>query len=644
MNIPMNTVLIIEDSHEDQRIYQRFLSRQPDFPCRILTADTGRDGLARMLAEEPTCVLLDYLLPDMDGLHFLATLKEQADLSPLPAIVMLTSQGNTSIAVKAMKYGIQDYLDKGSIKAERLIHTVTNATAHVALQRELHLQEQRLRERELQYRTLVEASIQGLYILQDAVIEFANPAMAALLGYDEPRELVGRHYAVTVAPDDRPRLEAYRRAQLEGESAPSQYEYQGLCKDGTRVWLECVVSPVSWGLGAALMVAFIDISARKQAEEDMLRARKIESVGVLAGGIAHDFNNLLTGILANVSMAKHLATEQASLVSRLSEAEKACQQAAALTQQLLTFSKGGAPVREPISVATLIRESVDFALHGAAVRAKFNMAPDLWPAHVDAGQMHQVIHNVVLNAAQAMPSGGVVSVRAGNVVLEPQSIPTLEAGRYIQLTVTDHGSGIPDHVRPNIFDPYYTTKEHGSGLGLSIAYAIVTKHDGHITVDSVPNSGSTFTIYLPTTTESIPSAPRPLYAQVSGRGHILALDDEDYILDLLHEMLDHMGYTVTCCRDGTEAIEAYQRAMAENRPIAAVILDITIPGGMGGYETFKHLCGLNPDLKAILSSGYTNSPLMANFAEYGFAGVIAKPYTVDKLQDVLFRVLSHASA
>lgn len=331
-------------------------------------------------------------------------------------------------------------------------------------------------------------------------------------------------------------------------------------------------------------------------------------------------------------------------MSRLSEAEKACQQAAALTQQLLTFSKGGAPVREPISVAALIRESVDFALHGAVVRAEFNMAPDLWPAHVDAGQMHQVIHNVVLNAAQAMPSGGVVSVRAGNIVLEPQSIPTLEAGRYIQLTLTDHGSGIPDHVRPNIFDPYYTTKEHGSGLGLSIAYAIVTKHDGHITVDSAPNSGSTFTIYLPATTESILSAPSPPQAWVSGLGHILALDDEDYILDLLHEMLDHMGYTVTCCQDGTEAIDAYQLAMAENRPIAAVILDITIPGGMGGYETFKHLRGLNPDVKAILSSGYTNSPLMANFAEYGFAGVLAKPYTVDKLQDVLFRVLSHASA
>lgn len=274
------------------------------------------------------------------------------------------------------------------------------------------------------------------------------------------------------------------------------------------------------------------------------------------------------------------------------------------------------------------------------VRAELYIATDLWPAHVDAGQMHQVIHNIVLNAAQAMPNGGGVSVRADNTVLDPQSIPRLDAGRYIQLTVTDHGIGIPAHVRPNIFDPYFTTKEHGSGLGLSISYAIVAKHDGHITVDSTPNVGSVFTIYLPATTESIPSGPSPSDTLVNGRGRILVLDDEDYILDLLHEMLDHMGYAVTCCQDGTDVIDAYQRAVAENYSIAAVILDITIPGGMGGYETFKHLRDLNPHIKAIISSGYTNSPLMANFAEYGFAGVIAKPYTVDKLQEVLFRVLS----
>ena len=565
MNTPLHNILIVEDTHEDRRIYQHMLSRQSDFPCRMTIAKTGQEGLVCVQRVQPTCILLDYLLPDMDGLHFLRTLKEQ--LTDLPAIVVLTSQSSVSVAVEAMKLGAQDYLDKRSVTEDRLVRTVMNATMRVALQRELHLQTKRLQEQEAQYRTLVEGSIQGLYIHQQAMIEFANPAMARLLRYDSPQELVGQHYEVTVAPHERPRLESYRLAQLEGALVPSQYEYQGLCKDGTPVWLECVVSPVSWKLGEALMVAFVDISARKQAEQDLLRARKLESVGVLAGGIAHDFNNLLTGVLANVSLAKHLAVGQTKLVTRLDQAEKACEKASTLTQQLLTFADGGAPIRQPVSVVSLIRESVDFALHGSPVRADLDIAADLWLAHVDAGQMHQVIHNVVLNAAQAMPEGGVVEVRADNWVVEPQAVFALEAGRYIRLRVADHGPGMTAQVRANLFDPYFTTKDRGSGLGLTIAHAIVKKHDGYIAVDSRLGVGSAFTIYLP-------AAERPAVTQVTtdvsanDGAHILVLDDEDYILDLLREMLGGLGYTVTCSQDGVEVLAAYRQAIAENRPVA----------------------------------------------------------------------------
>jgi CheY-like chemotaxis protein len=364
----------------------------------------------------------------------------------------------------------------------------------------------------------------------------------------------------------------------------------------------------------------------------------------LAGGIAHDFNNLLAGIMGNISLAKTLiaSPERPSpdkAMARLTEAEKACQRATGLTQQLLTFATGGAPVRQTMAIAELLRESTIFALRGSKVRPDFTLPAGLWSVDVDSGQMHQVIHNVIRNAVQAMPEGGVVQVQAENLVLNTSQLPFLQQIDYVQIAIRDHGAGITPDVLPNIFDPYFTTKTGGSGLGLATAYAIVTKHDGHITVDSRVGVGTTCHIYLPASKRPTQPEPIPIDEPFVGSGTMLVMDDEEAIRDLLDAMLTDMGYEVVCVADGVQALAAYQQAKAAGRAFVGVILDITIPGGMGGLETITQLRTLDPQVKAIISSGYANDPVMANFQVYGFSGMVTKPYTVHKLRDVLQRVI-----
>lgn len=417
-------------------------------------------------------------------------------------------------------------------------------------------------------------------------------------------------------------------------------------RDGREVLITDSTAPImsSHGELHGAVVVFRDISEQQRLEEEVLRARKIESVGVLAGGIAHDFNNLLTGIMGNISLAKTLTVspERSSpdrAVARLTEAEKACQRATGLTQQLLTFATGGAPVRQTMAIAELLRESTIFALRGSRVRPDFTLPADLWSVDVDAGQMHQVIHNVMLNAVQAMPEGGVVQVQAENLVLSTGQLPFLQQTHYVKIAIRDHGEGIAPDVLPNIFDPYFTTKTGGSGLGLATAYAIVTKHDGHITVDSQVGVGTTFHLYLPASKRSTESEPLPTDEPFVGSGRMLVMDDEEAIRDLLDAMLTDMGYEVVCVADGVQALAVYQQAKAAGHAFVAVILDITIPGSMGGMETIAQLRTIDPQVKAIISSGYANDPVMANFQVYGFSGMVTKPYTVHKLRDVLQRVI-----
>jgi signal transduction histidine kinase/ActR/RegA family two-component response regulator len=379
-----------------------------------------------------------------------------------------------------------------------------------------------------------------------------------------------------------------------------------------------------------------EISQREQTEEELLRARKLESLGVLAGGIAHDFNNFLTIVQGNVEVAKTQLDPNEPAQEFLDQAATACQRAAFLSSQLLTFAKGGTPVRRVVSMAKLVTDAVQLARIGSSMSIEVEIAKGLWCAEVDPGQMGQVLHNILLNALQAMPEGGTIEVHAENVIF-PNSAD--DADPRVRISIRDYGPGISPEVRVRIFDPYFTTKPGGSGLGLATAYAIVVKHGGYISVDSKPGAGTVFTIDLPASFQTPLPEPPVVVPVRTGTERLLVMDDEEALRILFKAVLTKLGYDVETARDGAEAVALYESAKAERRGFDAVLLDLTVISGMGGVETAAKLKEVDPSSKLIVSSGYSAAPVLSHFAEYGFDAVILKPWTVAEISEVLQRVL-----
>ena len=375
--------------------------------------------------------------------------------------------------------------------------------------------------------------------------------------------------------------------------------------------------------------------------------RQPDSIAALSGGIAHDYNNLLTAIIGNITLAQTYLNPDDKPTKLLHQALVASQAARNLTQKLIAFSKGGSPNRTITLVERLVKNVVDFTLSGSNIKCSYNFAPNLWRINVDQSQIGQALHNVVMNAREAMPDGGHIVAAVDNVCLTHE-IPTLSAGNYIRISITDHGGGIAEAEFEKIFEPYYSTKSIGeqkaAGLGLSICHSIIKKHDGEVAVASQIGHGTTLDLYLPAVQADVPAKIPVVESEstgaIFGEGKILVMDDETMIRELAGEILRHLGYRVEFAKDGAEAVACYAAALKSADPFDAVILDLTVRGGMGGKEAIKQLRAIDPTVRGIVSSGYPEDPGMTGFKEYGFCGAVAKPYTLEELGSKLGRVLS----
>lgn len=525
-----------------------------------------------------------------------------------------------------------------------------NISGIVAIIRDIterkHVEESIL-ESEEYFRGIVNAAKDAIvHINNNGKIVFWNNAAEEIFGYTA-QETIGREAHLFLAPQKfhEAYLKGFNRFREAGQgpAVGGTHKFTAVKKDGTEFPVEVSVSAIRIKGNWHAIGIIRDTTKQKRMEEELLRSQKLESVGVLAGGIAHDFNNALTGILGNISIAKMLVKPEDKIFRRLDAAEKATLRVQGLTQQLLTFSMGGAPVKRVTSIAELIEESTTFALGGSNIRCEYSIDKDLWPVKADEMQISQVISNLIINAQQAMPEGGIIKVRAENITLDKSNPFTLSGGRYLKISIEDHGIGIPEEYLPKIFDPYFTTKQKGSGLGLTATYSIIKNHAGHITVESELGVGTTFYIYLPASEEQALIKKKAEEGPIAGNGKILVMDDEAGIRESITEALTFLGYEVSLAEDGAKAIELYKKARESGNPFSAVIMDLTIAGGMGGKETIKKLFEIDPEVKSIVSSGYSNDPVMSDFREYGFRDVIIKPYKIEDLSRVLHRVITGQS-
>jgi PAS domain S-box-containing protein len=393
---------------------------------------------------------------------------------------------------------------------------------------------------------------------------------------------------------------------------------------------------------AGAVVVFRDVGQQRKMEEEVAKIERLESIGVLAGGIAHDFNNILSAVLGNISIARMVQDDPKFIGLRLEDAEKATLRARELTQQLLTFSKGGQPVRKAADLVDLVRESAEFTLRGSNVACEVEIEENLWPSEVDENQISRVINNLAINANQAMPDGGTLWLHAKNFDVTSDLALPLVPGRYVLIEVKDTGPGIAEDVLQRVFDPFFTTKAKGSGLGLATSFSIIQKHDGLLTVSSEIGVGTQFSIYLPASDKEVERVERSTPISGDDSGRILVMDDEMSVREVAEIMLGNLGFDPSSVADGEEALRVYREAKESSNPFSVVIMDLTIPGGMGGEEAIRKLQEYDPEVCAIVSSGYSNDPVMADFRSYGFMGVMAKPYLVDDLQRVLHEVLHPA--
>ncbi len=495
-----------------------------------------------------------------------------------------------------------------------------------------------LRESEELFRMMIEEGSDLILILEKSgTIIYQSPSIERILGYGA-EDMIGKDVIEFIHPADlRKFVTAYSEVLRNPSSIPS-VEMRVKHRDSTWRTLEIKAKEITrHHTLKGLIVNCRDITDRRRIEEELHKAQKLESLGLLAGGIAHDFNNILTSIIGNIALSKMDIDAESEIFESLSDAEKASYRAKDLTLQLLTFSRGGAPIKKTISLVELIQETVAFTIRGTTVQCDLSIADDLWFVDVDEGQISQVINNLLINALQAMDENGKIEIAAKNRVIGPMEkrrYPLLP-GCYIVITIRDYGAGIPEELLQKIFDPYFTTKKDGSGLGLSTVYSIIKNHSGYVEVDSQLGRGATFTLFLPVSDDKSSESEDLPVASGFGEGKILLMDDDAQVLSVTEKLLSRLGYTVQCSKDGAQAFEYFLHAMDAGEPFDFVILDLTIQGGLGGKATMEAIRQLDKNVKAIVASGYSENPVMAEYRKYGFNAVVKKPFKIDELNQII---------
>ncbi len=501
--------------------------------------------------------------------------------------------------------------------------------------------EEALEQSERRFKEMVDNSPSPLAVVDcfDNLV-YVNSSFVHLFGYDKD-EIGNLSSWWTIAyPDESYRKNVLRHWEREYSRVKKTGEIRGpgefrvSCRDNTVRNIEFHLMPV----GEQIVILMNDLTEYRIAEEELVKARKIESLGILAGGIAHDFNNILTSVVGNLSFAKEVLDDRDQLLEILSIAENASIRGKELTRQLLTFSRGGTPVCKSTSIIRLLKETADFVLSGSDVMCDFNIESDLRAADIDSGQISQVFQNLIINAVEAMPAGGVINVTAENYSAA-ENDPNLSPGNYVRIVFSDKGKGIPGDIITSVFDPFFTTKKSGSGLGLSVTYSIIKKHRGYIRVRSNCEEGTVFELFLPASGSSEKFSSVSVNGYVFEGRRVLVMDDEELILKTSRRMLEMKKFIVDTALTGEEAVAKFNDAQTAGKSFDLVILDLTIPGGIGGREVISILKKNDPAVKAIVSSGYSSDPVMSNYSDYGFAGVVTKPYSFDDFFSVVVHVL-----
>ncbi len=502
-----------------------------------------------------------------------------------------------------------------------------------------------LRLSEEKFATIFRASPDAVTLtrISDGTYLDVNQGFCDISGY-QPEESIGNsviQQSIWVDPQERDRL----IQDITQHGYINNLEARFLRKDGTILTGQVSARMITLNHEACILGITRDISEHENRQKERLKLQKLESLGLLAGGIAHDFNNILTGILGNISFARMFLDESHRAFKILLEAEKATQRASDLSDQLLTFAKGGQPIKKALSARQVLEASASLVLRGSNVKSVIELPDDLRAIEADEGQLNQACNNILINAAQAMPGGGTITIQADNFVLDSANPFSLPPGEYVRVTFSDTGCGISDEDQKKIFDPYFSTKSGGSGLGLASVHSIISKHGGHISVRSRAGLGTTFDLLLPAS--HVPAAKpeaegdrRSVPGAVREGTTLLVMDDEETIRSLTSEMLAVLGYKVQTCINGEQAVALYSEAQQAGTPFAAVIMDLTVPGAMGGKEAAGRILQLDPDARLIVSSGYCNDPVMANYDRYGFSAMIVKPYHLVDMAQTLSRLLS----